>query len=178
MKKIAILIIILMLVSVGFLSGCTEQQEKALEEEPLDTDGDGVPDHLDDFPLDSNLHKKEKFNQHLPTSSSITLDTSQGSGWGSLPEITSDWKYIIVNWEITSPTLLSSEQMKYVRLGVDNPTTQGREYFSYDGYNNRSMRWVIDDYNWGYWRIGFDNIMFTMEDPVEVTIHFEIYKAR
>lgn len=44
----AILLIALMVISVGFLSGCTEDEIT----EPIDTDGDGYLDDIDAFPND------------------------------------------------------------------------------------------------------------------------------
>ena len=64
MKKISILIIALMVISVGLLSGCTQQTTKNengngnSNYQPVDTDGDGYSDEEDDFPTDSNLHAK------------------------------------------------------------------------------------------------------------------------
>jgi hypothetical protein len=46
MNKLVIWLIALMVVSVGFLSGCNEVQK--------DTDGDGYPDDTDAFPYDSD----------------------------------------------------------------------------------------------------------------------------
>jgi len=59
MRKIAILLIISMVISVGFLSGCNEQ--KATENVPYeqqDSDGDGYLNKVDDFPDNSQFHEK------------------------------------------------------------------------------------------------------------------------
>ena len=45
MKKITVMLIVLMFVGIGFLSGC--------ETEVKDTDGDGYADDIDAFPNDA-----------------------------------------------------------------------------------------------------------------------------
>ena len=58
MRKIGMMLIAIMVVSIGLLSGCTEDNTYEENTEIIDTDGDGYPDNEDDFPNDLNLHKK------------------------------------------------------------------------------------------------------------------------
>ena len=50
MRKIAVMLIVLMVIGIGFFSGCTTQEPSNLV---VDTDGDGYPDNTDVFPNDS-----------------------------------------------------------------------------------------------------------------------------
>jgi len=63
MKKILVASCVLILFLV-FLTGCFEKSDDNGVNESKDTDGDGYPDSEDDFPNDSNLHKKILINSN------------------------------------------------------------------------------------------------------------------
>jgi len=83
MKKVTMLLIALMVVSVGFLSGCTETNTNnngnGNTQEEIDTDGDGYPDKVDDFPNDSS-EWKDSDNDGVGDNSDV------------FPEDSYDWK--------------------------------------------------------------------------------------
>lgn len=106
MKKIAILVISLMIISVVFLSGCTEQQDTNTPSDnnqltPLDTDGDGYPDTEDDFPTDSSLYKKRIVNsdeRHWQLTEGEWEDIT--FNYGSIPS--GHFKYVVVTMHSTN----------------------------------------------------------------------------
>jgi len=177
MKKIEILLIVLMIVCIVLLSGCTEQDE--VSRITKDTDNDGYTDDADDFPLDNNLHEKAPFNDLDLLEYNITLAPNSGQDFYSNPNITSDWKYIICNWYVTEP-LLTKEQAESVILEVKNPITGPIiRYYSNDSYSHE-LRFTINNDNLGVWNFGFGN--FIAEDvdtsPITVNLHIELYKIR
>lgn len=60
MKKILIAAVFLIVFCVGFLSGFLYGRLPGTTSEPLDTDGDGFEDTIDDGPYDVRYHEKNK----------------------------------------------------------------------------------------------------------------------
>jgi len=181
MKKIAILLIALMVICVGLLSGCTDNGQQD-ENPPIakDTDEDGYTDDIDDFPLDNTLHEKAPFSEFNPLEYNITLAPGIGQGPYSEPNITSDWKYVICNWYVTEP-VLTNDQAKSVLLDVRNPITEPRiTTYYYNDSDSHKLTFPINNDNLGVWGFEFANIMAEGIDasPVTVTIHVELYKIR
>lgn len=93
-KQLMIVCVIILLITVGF-SGCNE------ETKIKDTDEDGYPDEIDDYPNDSNLYKKiiwyQFENIELAYNTFYPLDTSYR-------EISSDVKYVEWTWNLVNLT--------------------------------------------------------------------------
>lgn len=178
MKRMAILLYALMVVSVVLLSGCSQQQSTQTIN-AIDSDSDGYTDDVDDFPLDSNLHEKAPFNEAYPLEWDMILQPGHVQGSLSEPDITSDWKYIICNWHVTDP-VLTEDQAEKVMLTVTNPTTKPIiKYYSNDFYNHE-LKFTINKDNLGEWRFNVDNSMNEFPDTIQVTVtvHIELYKVR
>jgi len=111
----------------------------------------------------------------------FTIEPSQGSGFVSKPDISSDWKYVIVNWEITNPLGITIDQQVEIELEIRNPSTSPREIYYYSDYSSRNLRFTINDNNWGEWEFSFSNTLSEEEnghDEITVKIHYEIYKIK
>ncbi len=103
MKKIAILIIIAIMVSAGFLSGCDESN--------ADSDNDGYADDVDDFPNDANFHKKIIWETatNQPLESNEDFPEVQ-----SIQHVTSSVKYVECNWSLVG----SSPNLSYIEFSI------------------------------------------------------------
>jgi len=109
-KQLLIVGIIIILLTVG-LSGCNE--ETKIE----DTDGDGYPDDIDDFPNDTNLH--EKIIWHQFENKELAHDTFYPSD-APYREISSDVKYVEWTWNLVNPTFPEAKiEFKMARM-IDN----------------------------------------------------------
>jgi hypothetical protein len=189
MKKTAISLIILIMILISFLSGCEEEIKDtdgdhypddidAFPNDPTewkDTDGDGYGDNSDDFPTDSNLHEITYFNVNEPIASNMTLEPKKGRGWFSNPNITSDAKYIVINWEVTSPLELTQEQKENIYVHVSRPPTKAEINYYYSNFSNRQLNLTIYTENWGNWNIGFTNRNGLDNDGITITIYYECY---
>lgn len=175
MREIAILLIALMIISVGFLSGCEQQSKSdtktkdtdgdgyndtvdAFPSDPTewkDTDGDGYGDNIDNFPNDSNLHQ------------SIMIHNSMGAGedndarWIIPPyksqelnfDVSSDSKYVEIS--ATASAIIDGEYImadSYYRIFVSNP--QGTTEQTYGAI---FPRFTVTTENWGQWRFWISN---------------------
>ena len=192
MRKIAIVSIVLMMVSIGFLSGCEEQIKDTDGDgykddvdafpndstEWIDSDKDGWGDNSDAFPIDSNLHLIDR---------AFILDkgfggrifplniTMQGIiGYGA--KLESDVKYVELSWEITNPSrdTFTLEEQENIRIEIQNP----------DGitvYDFNTQRYLIDtanriaitSKNWGNWIVRYIN-----NNDFNVTISIDMYKMK
>jgi len=86
MRKIAILLIALMMISVGFLNGCTEEKEapNTNNNQNLDADNDGYPDSTDAFPYDAT--------QWLDRDHDGYGDNPNGNNPDKYPDNSNEWK--------------------------------------------------------------------------------------
>ena len=167
MKKITTLILIAVLISVGFFSGCTESQPSPNRNLPttIDSDGDGYPDDVDDFPSDSNLHKRIDI-----LSSTWTYEPRKGGG--AAFNVDSDSKFVIVNWEVTYPNDLTEYEKREITFTLrQSPNLHQDVYYHYDNVNNRNLRFTISSSNWGKWEYGFGSGFVNRS----ITIRHEIY---
>ena len=145
-RKIAILCIL----AVLCLSGCIGNGGK---QQALDSDGDGYPDNVDDFPNDANLHHSQRVLEQM----------------GGYPE-PFDEPWIIPHWEYKEIRFYVPSDIKYVNIegslsvwvdgkwvigsyilkdsfiGVENPSGS-KKYYGSPG------RITINTENWGNWRV-------------------------
>jgi len=83
------------------LSGCTEQNSDT-NPEPKDSDGDGYPDINDDFPNDSNLHKKILINSNDMNWQLTVGEWEDVSFWIGNAVTPKEAKYVYVKMSSTS----------------------------------------------------------------------------
>ena len=192
MKKIAILLIVLMMIGVGFLSGCFEEKvdadgdgyEDTVDAFPndvtewIDSDKDGWGDNSDDFPNDSNLHLidrvfmlKNNFGGRI-----FPLNiTMQGIiGYGVTVE--SDVKYVGLSWEITDPArdTLTLEEQENIGIEIQNPDGITVYDFNTQSYLiNSANRITITSNNWGTWMVRYKNY-----NDFNITISIDMYKMK
>ena len=110
-----------------------------------------------------------KFNEHYEIDFSYKGNLG---GLGSVPNITSDWKYIVLNWEVTNLSL-TEEQQKNILVIISNPVKQNEMYY-YNDYSSRYLMFNITDENSGYWGFSFVN----RNQNVTVDIDVQLYKMR
>jgi len=164
MGKTVILLLTLIIIIFGFLSGCNENKNP----EFIDTDGDGYYDNEDDFPSDSNLHEKI-----FIISNSATYQ--QQSGGGGDFDVDGDCKFFVVNWEVTNPTNLTDDEQKNILFHIQFTHNENfRTNYSYDNKENRNLSFNIDFSNIGKCEYGFTNINVSRD----VTIYREIYMIK
>ena len=119
---------------------------------------------LDDYPNDSNLHEKI-------TIISDSVIVEQNGGLGGIFYIDSDCKFIVVNWEVTSPLYLTPDEQHNITLELIYPPNLNLSYYyNYDILDNRNLYFTIDISNYGNWNYGFLNIGLQSN----VTIYREI----
>jgi hypothetical protein len=187
-EELVVVGIMLVLLAVG-LSGCTDDRNTDTDgdgypdeidhfpddsSEWLDCDSDGYGDNGDDFPNDDNFH--EKYNMGYGT---YTLEGTQGRSAGDY--ISSDWKRVYFEWELTSPSYLTDEQKDNIFLHVKNPGldySEGKYYFYGTGTLSRSVTIYIDATNWGQWEYSFSNLNGLENPEITITIEYEIYRIR
>src|SRR4030042_6045805 len=175
MRKMALVLIALMMVSIGFLSGCEERIDADGDgykddvdvfpndsAEWIDSDKDGWGDNSDAFPIDSNLHLIDRVfildkgfgGRIFPLN--ITMQGIIGYG----AKVESDVKYVELSWEITNPSrdTFTLEEQENIRIEIQNP----------DGvivYDFNTQRYLIDtanrititSKNWGNWIVRYIN---------------------
>jgi hypothetical protein len=129
-----------------------------------DSDFDGYPDSVDDFPTDPNLHENVSI-----ISSSDTFEQSQGLG--AFFDIESDCKFVVIHWEVTNPQNLTTDEQHAIVLELMYPPNNISIDYPYDIANNTNLRFTINSSNWGKWDYGFGN----MGVISNVTIYREIY---
>ena len=171
MKKQLIVIGTAVLLLVVGLSGCTQNNESK------DFDGDGHPDSNDDFPYDDRYYIKAKWgNWEYTEDLHMELEGNQGHGTGDY--LSSDWRYVVINWSVIEPTNLTKEQEEYIFLTISTPEYPSEIEYSYDSTGNRTQKIFINANNWGNWRIGFRNKNALYTEDITVTIEFDLYKVR
>jgi len=156
MRKIAIILIVLMFIGIGFLSGCVTE---------ADTDGDGYSDKVDAFPNDPTEWKDSDSDGHgdnsdaFPNNSTEWKDTD-GDGYGDnsdkFPDdsnlhyfirifdsniVESDPKWNISSGEIKRYTWQVTSDCKYVTVIVDaGKMVNGTQYQAFADEVNISIR--------------------------------------
>jgi len=164
MEKTVILLITLIIIGSGLLSGCNENKNLGA----IDTDGDGYYDNEDDFPSDSNLHEKI-----FIISNSATYE--QHSGGGGDFDMNGGCKFVVVKWEVTNPKNPTDDEQKNILFHIQFiNNTDNRTNYSYDNIENRNLSFNIDSSHIGKCEYGFTNINVSSD----VTIYREIYMLK
>lgn len=164
MKKPIILLIALMVISVGFLSGCTEEDKTemidtdddgynddvdAFPNDPTewkDSDNDNYGDNSDDFPFDNNLHEKIIINEQ----EDLLMDTAGPYHVCYSYDVSSDSKYFEFKWYVTILPGEGEADFNEIKLTIGN--LEGYNHYRYST-NNRTIRIPITQNNWGEWDI-------------------------
>lgn len=191
MHKNGMLLITVMVISIGLLSGCEEQKDENTEvkdtdgdgynddvdafpndsAEWLDSDGDGYGDNSDNFDEDSNLHEMIVVYNSMGAGSDNDDRWQIPSSWKDIYwDVTSDAKYVIVKFSV-----VGIEGGEYVGILPDNYTlsisnsegTIQEENFPSNG------RFTVTSDNWGEWRLW---VLNKSDITLEVSLYIAIYK--
>ena len=148
MNKLSILLIALMVVSVGFLSGCTEQDSENDENnntpEPIDTDRDGYNDNVDAFPNDATEwldSDKDGFGDNSD-------DMKSDSRFHSVKQVEDFFLSVGTYWnsyELT-PSISSNANGIKIRVSTSGSTINLELYLK-NVYSDESR--VVWDYEYG-----------------------------
>jgi len=141
MEKIGIVLIAIMVVSIGLLSGCTEDNTYEENTEIIDTDGDGYPDNEDDFPNDSNLHKKTMWSEFENRA------FEHNTFYPSSGHVSTDTKYVEWTWNLVNPPSYDAK----IEFRIDrNPGNKLIKLYDVISHAD-SDRIAIDYSNTGTW---------------------------
>lgn len=192
MKKLIILLIALLIISAGLLSGCTtsevENGESSME---TDSDGDGYNDTVDAFPDDSTEwidsdgdgygDNSDHFDDDGNLHEIVVIYNSMGdeddkwyipSGWKDIYwGVTSDAKYVKIEIAVTGV-----ENGEYVGLPSDyayNIFISNPEKTIEKEYDFLLPRFTVTSENWGEWRLW---VLNNSETTLEVSLSIVIYK--
>ena len=138
---------------------------------------DGYGDNSDDFPSDERYYEKEGWGFSGETEGlTKELKATKGSETGDY--LSTDWKYVYVEWEVVEPPYLTEEQQDYINLNIENPEYQTRMKYPYSSTENRNKKIYINANNWGDWRIGFANENGLYNEGIDIKIEYTLYKVR
>jgi len=155
-KQIIMLGIVVLIICVG-LSGCEEETTEI--EEPIDTDGDGYNDDVDDFPTDSNLHKLIVIRDLWGDAPLPPVDEGE---WGGEVNfyVESDCKFVEIKpvfeyYNTSAKQWRQFENATGVTVRYQNP--EGAFAFEHIDYVPSPARVEVNYLNYGNWRIWFIN---------------------
>lgn len=182
MRKIIALLIILIIVSIGILSGCEQKSNSnALAK---DTDGDGYPDTQDDFPTDPNLHLITPFGAAVRGQVNVEIGVNlppNGNDANTMQvsdTIESDYKYVECKWSIQPDNASIRE---YFTFEINSPAGY-KEYTGNELSAVQNYRQTISFTNSGNWTFSFiyrGGVSGTPAYlPDYITLTYEIYKVK
>jgi hypothetical protein len=202
MKKIAIMLIVLMVLGTGFLSGCETQAK--------DTDGDNYPDDTDVFPndstewLDTDNDGTGDNSDDFPTDKTEFLDTDRDTYGDNSDDFPTDSnlheKIVILDADdtyVTNPAkghngngsgFAVDSDSKYVivdwyvkhalypeefqEISFSVNNPNGWRHYTYSSENS-TLNLPITASNWGQWTFQFQiNPQKVLQN---ITLHREIY---
>lgn len=191
MQKMVVLLIILMMVSIGFLSGCIEKK---------DSDGDGYEDEIDTFPddptdwLDSDMDGWGDNSDDVPTDSNLhlidrTFILKEGFGGKIFPEnltiqgvvgyvvrVESDIKYVELSWKIIDPSLENITLDEQENISIEIQNSDGVSIFDFNtqiDFKTTANRFTVTSDNWGNWIVRYINY-----NAYNVTFYLDMYKMK
>ena len=144
----------------------------------FDLDGDGHGDNSDDFPDDDRYYEKAGWGYRAIYTDDLHMELESPKGQGSGDHLSSDWKYVVINWEVIEPKGLTKEQAEWIFLEIQTPENPTKIDYSYASPVNRYQKIYITANNWGDWRIGFVNKIGLYLEDVTITIEYDLYKVR
>ncbi|MFH1101866.1 MAG: hypothetical protein V1726_07515 [Methanobacteriota archaeon] len=147
-------------------------------EKAKDTDGDGYPDVIDDFPTDPKYHEK---NGTLIDGiiSPFNLTIERGSNGLSVRDfIDSDWKFFTVSWLVVNPRNLTSDEIENISMVIRNRHNQSVPFsevtIPYTVIGDLGIVRYITEENSGEWTWSFINNGVQREFIITV----EIFKIK
>lgn len=167
-KKITAILCILVVLC---LSGCIGGNGGG-EQQALDSDGDGYPDNIDDFPNDANLHYRETVLNQMGG-----YPEPYDEPWIIPPHedkeitfyVTSDTKYVYIIGALSvwiDGEWVGGDVVEDSFIGVENPSGLNKYYGS-------PGRITINTENWGYWRVWVYN---DADNKMEACLAISIWK--
>lgn len=194
MQKIGILLVALMIISIGLLSGCTTNEEGDGESSVIkDTDGDGYNDNVDAFPNNASEWKdsdgdgygdnSDDFDDDFNLHKIIVIYNSMGAGssnddrwyipssWKDIYwDVPSDAKYVIVKTSVSG-----KEGENYVGLSSDDYSIfiSNPEKTIEKEYGVLLPRFTVTSENWGEWRLW---VLNNSNTTLEVSLYVAIYR--
>lgn len=164
-KEIFVITIILMLVIVS-LSGCGEEEDitPPVEEptEPLDSDGDGIPDEFDAFPYDPELSRLS-----LIINETITLQPGAAKTFEFTTE--DDDKYAVVYWEVNPFTDEAGNTIAF-RF----KTQEGWKVTKHTGKTRQVMEGVNEN-NYGNWSIWIKHDTIVTGYALQIEVNYRLF---
>lgn len=168
------------MMSLSF-SGCLDAGEKKDGGQTLDTDRDGYPDDMDDYPNDSNFHEQSSFGNAPKEPSNVTIKQGLYERLTYEEYVESDCKCVYLHMETVER---ASPPYYEPRLSVEifkfGDLVHG-ELIEMDWFGGGYDIWCIEkrievnETNWGKWRIEIQN----REENLSTTIYnFQIYKIK
>ena len=191
MQKIVVFLIFLMMISIGFLSGCIEKK---------DSDGDGYEDEIDAFPddstewLDSDMDGWGDNSDDVPNDPSLhiidrTFILKEGFGGKFFPEnitiqgvvgyvvrVESDIKYVELSWKIINPPLENITLEEQENIGIEIQNLDGVSVFDFNtqiDFKTIANRFTVKSDNSGNWIVRYINY-----NDYNVTFHIDMYKMK
>lgn len=174
MKKLMSILICILLVSLVFLSGCTEESDGDNINEDInrnlglkDSDQDGIGDSQDDFPFDpvytilDVVWGPDTFI--LEEGDFVTKDYNLQQPWGTM----------YINWRLVNSSSLSESDLHNISFDIIKPSaTPYTTRFYQDNMTARALYYHLDYPDMGAW-----NFLFTNHGEQTITLYIEIYWA-
>lgn len=161
MGKKALLPIVLMVIGIEVFSGCTSPPQT-----PLDGDGDGYPDTIDDFPDDITLFDAITIYDSNQVETDPAWTISSGETKFTTWWVTNDSRFIGV--DVDAIRLLNGTALPVFPSEI-NISVETREAI-YENNYGQFGRIMVTTRNWGEWRLSVTN-----RADFEVTAQVAIY---
>lgn len=162
------------MLTLEMLGGCVLRKEEQ-KQYVSDSDGDGYPDDIDDFPNDANFHEKS-YAFKTPAGANYGYETTTeveahgGHGWGGMVE--SHWKFVVIKADVIGPAGFTYEQGKNFSIEVRQEDYDKRLVLLEGPHIYARIPVTME--NFGTWFFGLLNY----NKDIALTVRYEIYKMR
>ena len=174
MKKLMSIPICILLVSLVFLSGCTEESDEDNISEDInrhldltDSDQDGRIDSQDDFPFDPVYTILDV------VWGPVTLILDEGDFVTKDYDLQQPWGTIYIDWRSVNSSSLSESDLHNITFDITKPSaTPYTNRFYQDNMTARALYYHLDYPDMGAW-----NFLFTNHGEQPVALYIWIYWA-